>query len=116
MDRIEYGTDGNLYRLSTDSQIKPCFKPCSKCHDEDCIFKGTSDTHNICEDFVGEIRVPIPAYNYDSEVHKIHLGEWKRIGYDIYECSKCGQNVQTSDIRAYKYCHGCGSKMKEVSE
>lgn len=30
----------------------------------------------------------------------------------IYECSGCGQNVMTSDIDAYKYCHGCGKKVK----
>ena len=44
-------------------------------------------------------------------------GHWKRIGYDIYECSICGQNVMTGDICAYKHCHGCGAKMEsEVSE
>lgn len=30
----------------------------------------------------------------------------------IYECEKCGQNVMTDDIDAYKYCHGCGRKVK----
>ena len=39
-------------------------------------------------------------------------GHWKRIGYDVYECSICGQNVMTGDICAYKHCHGCGAKMK----
>ena len=44
-------------------------------------------------------------------------GHWKRIGYDIYECSICGQNVMTSDICAYRHCHGCGAKMEsEVKE
>ena len=38
-------------------------------------------------------------------------GHWKRIGYDIHECSICGQNVMTGDICAYKHCHGCGAKM-----
>ena len=41
------------------------------------------------------------------------IGHWKRIGYDIYECSICGQNVMTGDICAYKHCHGCGAKMKD---
>ena len=40
-------------------------------------------------------------------------GKWKQIGYDIYECSICGQNVMTGDICAYKHCHGCGAKMAE---
>lgn len=41
------------------------------------------------------------------------IGHWKRIGYDIYECSICGQNVQTGDICAYKHCHGCDAHMKD---
>ena len=40
-------------------------------------------------------------------------GEWKRISpAGIYECSCCGQNVMTSDIECYKFCHGCGARMK----
>ena len=36
-----------------------------------------------------------------------------RISYqDIWECEKCGQNVMTSDIEVYEYCHGCGRKVK----
>lgn len=30
----------------------------------------------------------------------------------IYECSGCGQIVLTSDIEAYRFCHGCGRKVK----
>ena len=42
-----------------------------------------------------------------------HRGEWKRISpAGIYECSFCGQNVMTSDIECYKFCHGCGARMK----
>ena len=43
-------------------------------------------------------------------------GHWKRIGYDIYECSICGQNVQTIDICAYKHCHGCGARIESEDE
>lgn len=39
-------------------------------------------------------------------------GHWKRIGYDLYECSICGQDVMTSDICAYRHCHCCGAKME----
>lgn len=42
-------------------------------------------------------------------------GRWIRVGYDIYECSLCHQNVMTKDIDCYSYCHGCGAKM-EVKE
>ncbi len=44
-------------------------------------------------------------------------GHWIKISpAEIYECSECGQNVMTSDICAYKFCHGCGSKMVEPQE
>lgn len=44
-----------------------------------------------------------------------NTGKWIKISpAGIYECSECGQAVMTSDIEAYKYCHGCGLKM-EVS-
>ena len=40
-------------------------------------------------------------------------GKWTQISpAGIYECSQCGQNVMTSDIEAYKFCHGCGAKME----
>ena len=44
-------------------------------------------------------------------------GHWIKISpAGIYECSKCGQNVMTSDICAYKFCHGCSAKMVEPQE
>lgn len=44
-------------------------------------------------------------------------GHWIRISpAGIYECSECGQNVMTSDICAYKFCHGCGAKMADPQE
>ena len=48
---------------------------------------------------------------------KPKTGHWIRISpAEIYECSECGQNVMTSDICAYKFCHGCGAKMLEPQE
>lgn len=41
------------------------------------------------------------------------FGKWHRIGYDIYECSECAQNLCTSDIDVYKFCHACGTRMLE---
>ena len=39
--------------------------------------------------------------------------EWKKISSaGIYECPVCGQNVMTSDISCYKFCHGCGIRME----
>ena len=41
-------------------------------------------------------------------------GKWLKVSpAGIYECSECGQAVMTSDIEAYKFCHGCGKKMEE---
>lgn len=41
------------------------------------------------------------------------IGEWIKISpAGIYECSKCGQNVMTSDIDCYLFCHGCGANMR----
>jgi len=71
----------------------------------------------------------IDKSNFDTEQYKADLqsaydcgynqalsenkGEWKRISpAGIYECSCCGQNVMTNDIECYKFCHGCGAKMK----
>ena len=47
-----------------------------------------------------------------DDVKAENKGEWKRISpTGIYECSHCGQNVMTSDIKCYKFCHGCGARM-----
>lgn len=49
-----------------------------------------------------------------ENAEEIHKGRWIKISpADIFECSECGQNVMTSDICAYRYCHGCGAKMEE---
>lgn len=47
-----------------------------------------------------------------EELTDKNVGKWVKISpAGIYECSQCGQNVMTSDIEAYKFCHGCGAKM-----
>jgi len=51
------------------------------------------------------------AISYLSE----NKGEWKLISpAGIYECSCCGQDVMTSDIECYKFCHGCGARMDKA--
>lgn len=64
----------------------------------------------------------IRALAYDREQYskgyhdamKKTAGHWMRISpAGIYECSNCGQNVMTSDISCYKFCHGCGALMEE---
>lgn len=85
-------------------------------------------SHTKCEDCILEVTCdPIKTTPYDSEyieAYKMAIsalsenkGEWKRISpARIYECSCCGQNVMTSDIECYKFCHGCGVKMEGVKE
>ena len=47
-----------------------------------------------------------------ADVVERKTGKWNRISpAGIYECNQCGQNVMTSDIEAYKFCHGCGAQM-----
>ena len=60
----------------------------------------------------------VEAYNMAIEALKEQYleGYWRQIGYDIYECTVCSQNVMTGDICAYKHCHGCGAKMIEPQE
>ena len=49
-----------------------------------------------------------------SALPKRKVGKWIKISWaGIYECSECGQNVMTSDIDCYKWCHGCGAKMEK---
>ena len=67
-----------------------------------CISRGRS-TATIMQDILD-----LPSVKPQEP----KTGHWKRIGYDIYECSICGQNVMTGDICAYRHCHGCGAKME----
>ena len=47
-----------------------------------------------------------------ADVAPVKHGHWIKISpAGIYECSKCGKNVMTSDIEAYEHCHGCGARM-----
>lgn len=55
----------------------------------------------------------ITAISMAIEALSERTGEWVQISpAKMYECSKCGQNVMTSDIEAYKFCHGCGAMMR----
>lgn len=48
----------------------------------------------------------------NADVVERKTGKWVKISpAGIYECNQCGQNVMTSDIEAYKFCHGCGAQM-----
>lgn len=46
------------------------------------------------------------------DAQPVRHGKWIKIHpQGIYECSECRQNVMTSDIECYRYCHHCGAKM-----
>lgn len=65
------------------------------------------------EDFMPEAK----AWMNDAPSADRPQGEWKQISpAKIYECSVCGQNVMTGDIEAYKWCHGCGCRMKGADD
>ena len=50
-------------------------------------------------------------------VEEPKTGTWKKISPAIIcECSECGQMVMTGDIESYKFCHGCGARMKNGYE
>jgi hypothetical protein len=52
-----------------------------------------------------------------ADVVPVRHGHWIKISpAGIYECSECGKNVMTSDIKAYEYCHGCGARMDGDSD
>ena len=66
---------------------------------------------------VKEIPTKIPINVFERLIsQEPETGRWKRIGYDLYECSICGQDVMTGDICAYRHCHCCGAKMFEPQE
>ena len=109
----------NIGKLAHDIIMKqPSIQPQEPCDDaisrdavQDYIAKYLSqymyndvrEAVEVIDEYIGEL----PSVKPQEKT-----GRWKRIGYDIYECSICGQDVMTGDICAYKHCHGCGAKMK----
>ena len=74
-------------------------------HGDDAVYGDDKGADNIC---ACNKYLPICA----EPERKI--GKWLKISpAGIYECSECGQAVMTSDIEAYKYCHGCGKRMEK---
>ena len=57
---------------------------------------------------------PWQTYFETTAKKTVRHGKWIKIHpQDIYECSECHQNVMTSDIECYKFCHHCGARMDE---
>ena len=107
----------NIGKLAHDVIMKqPSIQPQEPCEDaisrQACLYVLTG----------GDVEKQFPKINETLKeiINSIpplkpaepQTGHWKRIGYDIYECSICGQDVMTGDICAYRYCHCCGTKME----
>ena len=68
--------------------------------------KSGDDYRHRCIDPQDLAELPV------ADVVERKSGKWVKISpAGIYECNQCGQNVMTSDIEAYKFCHGCGAQM-----
>ena len=95
-------------RLRTKSEQKAYLDGYKMC--AECIENYLSDEDKIkLECLLSAVRNAVEIEGITEE----NKGEWKRISpAGIYECSECGQNVMTSDIECYKFCHGCGAMMK----
>lgn len=71
---------------------------------------GTCTQQEVCKFLVNYMEI------LEKQMQEPETGRWKRIGYDIYECSICGQDVMTGDICAYRHCHCCGTRMVSPQE
>lgn len=101
-------TDGDLIsRQAVDTLVDELARAIS---DERCFISRGRSTATIMQDILD-----LPSVTPQPSAEK--TAEWKKISpAGIYECTNCSQNVMTSDISAYKYCHGCGAKMREAEE
>ena len=76
-------------------------------------FKNITFDCKSIKDAAGHIFINQTYWN----VVPVQHGHWIKISpAGIYECSECRKNVMTSDIEAYEYCHGCGTKMDGEDE
>ena len=65
-----------------------------------------------------KVWMPLPQpYRAIEALENQKEGRWKKISpAGIYECTCCGQDVMTSDIECYKFCHRCGARMEEIKQ
>lgn len=114
----EYNGIGCDKCIVNKAEQEPCADVVSrqlKIGDEIYIRANVNEIRNdyiICENkggYFGTVREEIRPSVRPQE----QTGHWIRISpAGIYECSECGQHVMTSDICAYKFCHGCGCRME----
>ena len=108
----------NATVIPCDAEVVPQLKQTDTLILADALRYLVNDTerHETDRQRAEELREQILAYGASfcktipsAEAVK---GEWIRVGYDIYECSLCHNNVMTKDIDCYSYCHRCGARMK----
>ena len=81
---------------------------CSNCTDPCALVEKANNPCAAIKELV---------YLPSADVAPVRHGHWIKISpAGIYECSECQKNVMTSDIKAYEYCHGCGSRMDGESD
>ena len=121
---LKYFEDINFYyndcgRYNTLSQMIDKLleqEPCDDAISRQAVINSIANTNFwLSSDNWDEIMKAINAIP-SVKPQEPKTGHWKRIIFDVYECSICGQNVQTGDICAYKHCHGCGEKMADPQE
>ena len=139
--RIEYGTDGNAYKMSISNGKE--FESCDDCISRQAVldviereeFKGDaiSEIEKLSSVIPQPKIIPIAEIRFDDdELHKIveeainnienepKTGHWIKVsdGYGdnayICECSECKDTVwvyKDAD-RKWNYCPNCGAKME----
>ncbi len=103
-DRIEYGTDGNLYKLTITNgkEYEQEPKTCEK-----CLYAEETDGSHCYECVKGESRF------------EPQTGHWEWLTEDKYRCSNCNHETRVDECMnepMYDFCPFCGCRMSEVSE
>ena len=93
--------------------VHSAYHPLCALADRECPFQGKEYAWCLtCPHISEEDRALVK-----KAVEEPKTGTWKKISPAIIcECSECGQMVMTGDIESYKFCHGCGARMKNGYE
>ena len=115
-------------RINQTHEIRTETHECvQETHDSDLISRAEAhkaicrlcSDYERCEYNIGKTCYRAREQNAIDKVPSVsaeRVGEWIRVGHDIWECSICHQDVMTKDIECYNYCHRCGAEMKGGKE
>lgn len=106
------------YKHSTPVQDSALHDALSRVPSADLVNEWCTDckeydqTQHCCHRFTKVIRQAQEELKQNAV--PVNRGKWIKIHpQGIYECSECHQNVMTSDIECYRFCHQCGARMDE---